>query len=377
MAEQDGFAALDAKLEADFDALPDNMEQAAETPAPAQETQSPAEPSQPTAAQTAAPPASDPSPGQTPAQSKNYQDFLGKYGGDADAAATAYWDTNNRAAQLSARVRELEAKLAEPPATPTVAPTAPQPPAVPQEIQRYDTDMREAEAVWKQAGDALQVCQTEKTKIARQQDRIRRDWTAGRIPLDSEEAARRQMVDLDEATAEYDREIQRLEAQRAENVRDYRDAKERKGLSLQVAELANARQAEITKQNEASLQRFGQTFFGLLPSVASEGTEKIPDNLLPRFKELAKKEALLRLTAPGTDLDQQDIPAFLRQIKTDFLSLVNEGHKAKSAQYAAAKTEDTKVNAPEGQKAAAPVVQSSRFSDREALENHLDSRLGI
>jgi hypothetical protein len=237
--------------------------------------------------------------------------------------------------------------------------------------------MREADTAWKEAGTALQNCLTEKAQIQRQQERIRRDWAQNRIPLESEEAARRKMADLDDEAAQFDREIQRLESLRAQNVRDWRDASERKGLAQQLAELANARQAEIKKRDDESLRRFGNTLFGMMDTVAGEGTDKVHPKLLPKFKEYVKREAMLRLSAPGTDLDQQDVPAFVREVKTEFLALVKESHSAQSAVYSEGKTADMAVKAPEGKKAVAAVAKTSKWSSQEELDAHLDQALGL
>lgn len=368
-------ADIDAYLESRLEAEPDTL--VPTESAPAVEAPPPAETVEQTAAPTAAPPAADQSQGQTPVQSKAYQDLLAKYGGNVETAAQAYWDTNNRAAQLARELEELKARQAQPSVPPTEPAKAPEPQPIPQELQRYDTDMRALDAQWKDAQAGLKECQTRKAPITREREKLGRQIISGNLDLDRQEAARERYNELLSAESEYDSEISRLEQLQAASIRDYRDLKERKGLVERVIAQESARQAEINKQNEASLTRFGQTFFTMLPTIAQEGTEKIPDRLMPRFKELCKKEALLRLTAPGLDLDQQDIPAFVREIKADFLALVKEGHQAQSAEYAVLKTADAGIKAPEGKKAVAPVSQTSKWNSQEELDAHLDAQLGL
>lgn len=370
---------IDAAIEAHFDAIPDDFVSApaaspAETPSPAEAA--PAVPQDKPA--EVAPTASDasPSPGST-TESKDYQDFLSKNGGDPNKAARAYWDLNNRAAQLARENEELRAQrqtaASAPPADPVVQ--AP-PPPVPEEVGRLDATMRDLNTEYQRVESQRQTYATEQAKLNREIDRITDALTADGVDFERSEQLRSKLRELKLSRNEYNQEVSRLTRESSDLVREYRTTKSEKVQAERVIRLESAREAEIKRRDDESIQRFGRRFYEHVPSIAGEGPEKVPDSLLPRFKKLAQREALLQLTAPGMDLDTQDIPAFIRKIKAEFLEDINEGHKAKSAVYAAKKDADVQVNAPDGVKAVAPVAKTSRFTSRDEVDAFLESALG-
>lgn len=378
-------AAIQARLDAEPDEIPAEAP-AAETAAPTTEAPPPVE----TAAapdQSAQPePPSVESRGSEPVQDrKDYEDWLTKFGGptrDPNVAARATWDMNNR---LAAQAKQ------ETPAPP--APAKTEPTAVPQELERFDTDLRAYETKYQKilkqeeqyqaAHDSLETTILEKSEEI---NAITRDLAFNRVEIEEEHAVRKQLAalvkerdGLSRKRDNYGAWLEKFQSDKAGIDRDWRISK---ALRDQQEVLLSYRARETEAQEaarQAKLQNFGNTFHSTVQSVAKEGTpgkDSLPDDEVADFRQFAQDKALVYLTPEGQNLYEADIPAFIRKVKGEYLAFVDKAHRRRSTAYAKAKTADASVNAPDGKAAVATETKRLGFASKSEVDAAINAALG-
>ena len=68
-----------------------------------------------------------------------------------------------------------------------------------------------------------------------------------------------------------------------------------------------------------------------------------------------------------------DLPAFFREMKTEFLADEDEIRKSVSTAYTKGKVADANVAAPDGRKAVAPTVKQNKFQSPQEVEAFIDA----
>lgn len=387
-------ADVQASISAAFAELPDTVSFSepdqpvtAEPTSAAQEASS--EPPQQDGRSAEAPPAqSTPTDSSPVAESprSSWADLQAKYGGDPEKAARAYWDTNNRAAQLARENEELKQRLQQP-ATPTAPQQAPpaeqqtapeQPQAQPSQppvptsadVAALDTQLRtlttakEQYEGWRtQYANLRQQAQQEIQKLTRQ-------IALGVLDFDAEEQAKgklRTLVQQHDEFAGHERtlgaELRDLDGQ-ATLLEIKRDK------AASVAEANARREAEIRAEQNRRADTFAAAFFQSIPAIAKDG-EPVPADLLPDFHTYAQQAALSNAQRLG-QMTPEQVPAFLKETKASFMRVVNAAKKAGQVAYTTAKSEDVAVQAPDGKKAVAPEKKRG-FGSRDELEAHLNA----
>lgn len=351
---------FDAKASAPAEAPP--AEAAAEAPVPPKTDE--AAPKEPTSEVS--------SPAPTPTYTKDYQDWLNKYGGDPAKADRAIWENNNRLAQLAKELDELKAGKAPE----AVAPPAKEPdPVVAPEIKRFDESLRAIETKYNEVSEAFKQTSTEAANTAKRIREIERlrafDDT---LDFEKDQAL---LKELREKHAEANRleiALERLQGQASTLAAQHETQTLLKDQAATLSRLTQAREAEITertrREEDAALERFTSTFFENLPKIAKEGTDVIPDELLDDWKAFAKKESHVKLNLE--DIPTADVPDFLRKAKAEYLASIDRAHRIKSKLYAATKAADAEVNAPSG---AAAVVETPKKGTRshEDFDRHIEN----
>ena len=323
-------------------------------------------------------PTSEPSqPSEAPKYGKDYQDLLNKFDGDHDKAAKAYWETNNRAAQLAKELEELKSKAA-PPATETQPAKEPEP-VVP-ELKRFDESLRAIEAKHAEVRETHANLLAKRTEVRNRIEELTELIAAGEGDFEQDSALRKELRQKQAAAKQLAASIKETEREDADIRREYHNQTILRSQEERLFKLQQAREAEITERNrkaeddakkasDAALETFSVTFFQQIPVIAQEGTP-IPAELMDDWKAFAKKESHLRLNVE--DLPTADIPAFMRKLKADFEASVDRAHRVKSAIYAAKKLKDAEVSAPEGDKAVATTVKRSGFRSQAEVERFMD-----
>lgn len=309
-------------------------------------------------------------PVSTPSRSKDYEDFLTKWGGpsrDPDVAARAAWDMNNRLAKEA---------TAPPPTETVVAPTAttPAPEVVPVDVARLDDSLRSIKESYDQVKQDHLTIQKKQHEVRGRIEELVDHLTGNELELDAEAAARKE---LRAKRAEEGRlKTLRLEIEReAAVLQDRHELKTtQREQAIELGQIRKERENTIreqaTRTEDEALERFGVAFFKAIPEVAKQG-EAIPAELLEDWKDYAKEQSHLRLKVE--DLPTANIDQFLAETKTKFLAMQDRAHRAKSAQYAAQKLKDTTVNAPAGAAAVVTEGKKTGFRSQRDVDAFMDA----
>lgn len=305
---------------------------------------------------------------EAPRFGKDYQDLLTKFGGDHDKAARAFWDANNRAAQLAKEVEELKAGKA----TETAAPPAKEPePVVAPEIKRFDDTLRTLESDYSALDTKLKKANEERTAVQDKIEELVDIITNLDLDVDTDVAKRKELSKARAQYAKLSGDIDRIHADAQAIRKDHYNTTVLRDQEVRIRKFEEAREAEITERErstqDVAIRTFATTFFAEL----NKASEDIPDELREAFMKFAKDQSHVRLNV--SDLPTTDVPAFIKEAKDEYLSLIDRAHRTKSKEYASRKAQDAEVAAPSGDAAVAQSAKSSRFRSRSEVEEFMDA----
>lgn len=281
-----------------------------------------------------------------------WKNLVAKFNGDQNAAAKAYWETNNRASQLSREKEELAAKLAayEKAASPA-APEAPKPAPqdLPIELKRYDEKIRSVET-------NFAVTQKEKATYVQEGNRLdgvirtlTRQLGSNKLDLDREDLTLKltEAISERDAVSNYVAELDRRLYSFDEKWQELKENREiRAAILEQKKELEAAREAKARSDEEAQSSQYiakFQTDWNSTIDKVSKDTSVIPAVLSQRFEKFVRMLGKA-FVADGQPIE--DVNAFVLDAAKDFVAGAKDFHSAQSAQYAKEKINDAKTDSP-------------------------------
>lgn len=345
------------KAESTFDEVfnaPESSVPEAESPSPQADAQDVK--SDPAQDSGSTPPAASPG-SSTPELSEAAKNFLAKFNGDINAAAEAWWETNNRAAEMSKKLKEKE-QVESPPQKPEPTLEAQATP----ELQRFDSRLG---AIVQRFGDvksqrdgAVEKIRSLDAEIKKLNRSILRD-----DPNTDLVAAKEKLAEMIDQRDQFESSLSSLDerldvlTQQFEDTKYLRD-KAAKDHELQL-EVQRAREAEQKERETREVEAASRSLDEGISTAATE--EKIPTDLHEDFREFAVAQAAIYLNATNPDGSPRfinDMVAFMKSAAKKFVATLDKHHRAKSAEYSQLKAQDSKVDAPA--KAVAPEAKRPR-----------------
>jgi hypothetical protein len=316
---------------------------------------------------------------EAPQYTKDYQDWLNKYGGDKTKADRAIWETNNRNAQLAKELEELKAKLSNPeaPTAPAKEETAAE--VVPETVKRLDESLQAIEAQYKGIEDKHKALKAKRDEAVSQRSELVDQLAYGDLDFEATEKLRRDIASKGDyikqvsvAMAEYERDAFVLSSA-------YDTKKSQRDQAVLVSQLLAAREAETIEreaaQRDNAINAFGVAFVTRMKDIANEG-EKIPAESLEDWYTFAKRESHFKIRAEDLNENRfgvNEVPKFIEETKAQFLSMLDRAHRAKAAEYGRKKLADAEVNAPEGAAAVAKTQKTSGFRSQAEVDAFMES----
>jgi hypothetical protein len=364
----------DAKAEAAFEkAMAEQVPQATEVPPP-----SPAEPKAETeqAQEAGSPPVADApvaAPSLPPAGSEERRNLLAKFNGDEDAAAKAYWETNNRNAEMARKLAEYEAKYGKD-ASP--APEAAQPPTpveIPAELKRYDEKLRATEATYRTTHEEFKQWKAEGTRLDKEINGIFRQLSSRDLTLDKD-ALTEKLTQLNAEREAVTYNLGTLQDRLNGLNEKWEDLSHNRGLAeklvAQERYITEAREAKARSEEDRVVESIRSQFNGTIDKLTSDAT-LVPTGLAAACKKHVLRAVKAQL-ADGVPI--ADIDKFTRDEIADFLAPAKEYHSVQSAEYAKLKQADAALSAPTGSKAVASETKrpSSDWTP-EQWDKHLEN----
>ena len=371
---------LDAVLASGDTSVPESVQPAQTTEAPQpQEASAPEQGQQVQPADT-----SSPAPNY---DSKEFKNFLARYGGDPEKAAKAFFDTDTRASEMA---RVLKANGIDPvtlkPTTeqghPAEAPVPPEQPPVELDAAQIDQHVLRALDNDHQAvnltsdfnridlrlkaieGDSRQGIAGEATAVEQE---IRTAELRLKIPEVAEDSFRKaevtdQLRELRSKLSDLKAERRDLRAEKQDVVGRYSTLanRYREQIRGQLSEEVRGRQERAAFEAAASQheQQFRQQWPNALEQAVK--THKIPTDLVDKFKVRARKEAL------AFDGPIEDIPEFVESFAKEYSQELDTYHRAQSAVYGAQAIARASTPGPSGGAAVAPNTHSDAVPTSEA-----------
>lgn len=294
--------------------------------------------------------------------SPEWTNLLAKYKGDQNAAAKAYWETNNRASQLAKERDELAEKLKAvqaPGSTP--APQA-QPTPVAQlvpELQRYEQKILSVEKTYLAKHKEHETYSTARATVKQQIAGLRRQLASNDISLDrdkltadlmgalaQEDGIEQYLLSLENDMTSIDERWQELQMNQ-ETVK--------RTLALERAAQED-REAKAQAQEQQQTEAFRTEWFGTIDRISKDAT-LVPAKHAERFVKLVKQAGMAHVAA-GTPIENTE--AFIKEQAAEFRSTLEAERQEAVAAYSQQKIQDSTLQAPTGKTALAPETKSPR-----------------
>lgn len=355
-------ASVDAAADDAFDqAITELPTLASEVPPPST-TEAPAQTEK--AQEAGSPPVADApvvaAPSLPPAGSEERRNLLAKFNGDEDAAAKAYWETNNRASELARKLAEYEEKYGKDAGSPPAqaAPT-PAPVEIPADLKRYDDKIRATEETYSKTHTEFIKWKAEGARLDKEINGIFRQLSSRDLTLDKEALTEK----LTQANAEREAvqyEIGTLQ-DRLNGLNDkWEDLKHNRGLAERLVAqerfVIEAREAKARSEEDAQVAAIRTQFNGTIDKLTAD-TSLVPEALAGRAKSYVIRAVKAQL---ADNLPIADIEKFTRDEITEFMAAAKAFHSAQSTEYAKLKQADAAMNAPTGPKAVASETKAPR-----------------
>lgn len=286
-------------------------------------------------------------PALTPQEKTARENLLAKFNGDEEAAAKWAWENNNRSAELARKVKELEEKLAtgsNPEQAETLPEThAPQPAAPAFDLdavvrQAVEQDAQSTQLVqeWSANTERLKAlsseCDTHRNEVQTLQawlkldeiknDEFRTSQIQGKLVIEEARLAR-----AEAAVERIESRNERLNSAYVQRTSAFRDH-----FSRQVSEQQQTQQAQ--KEYDSNVARYAteleQAWKPTLSKVVQ--ANNILGSLAPKFAKQVHVAAVAQLES-GLRVEQ--LEAFMDSQAKEFLSTLDEYHRAQSGVYAA------------------------------------------
>ena len=371
---------LDAVLASGESSVPEQAPPAQEAQATGQQ-----EPSAPEQGQQA-PPADTSSPAHT-LESKDYKDFVERFGGgDPVKASRKALDDNTRMSEMARVLKErgIDPQTLQPVRQDQAPPESPALPETPVEFDPAQIDQRVRTFLAKDNdaetlsidfnridlrlkaidGDPKQGTAGEATAVEQE---IRTAELRLKIPEVAEDSFRKaevtdQLRELRSKLSDLKAERRDLRAEKQDVVGRYSTLANRYRGQIrgQLSEEVRGRQERAAFEAAASQheQQFRQQWPNALEQAIK--THKIPADLTDKFKVRARKEAL------AFDGPIEDIPEFVESFAKEYSQELDTYHRAQSAVYGAQAIARASTPGPSGGAAVAPNTHSDAVPTSEA-----------
>lgn len=313
----------------------------------------------------------------TDAEPAEWKNLLAKYNGDRAAAGKAYWETNNRNAELARKNEELTKQLEATKAGSNPVQTAPQQSQTEQqlgpELRRYAQKILSVETAYQRQNQDKQTYLQEGQRLDQNIATIRRQLASGNLSIDRDDLTAKLVDALDsrDKVTQYvdylDSQMTTLDDRWQELQSNQEQVKRTLTLEKQLRE---DREAKERASEDASTHQFRSSWNGTIDAV-SKDVSAVPASSAEAFVKFVKARGKAQV-ADGEPI--MDVEKFVRDTAVEFKGMLEAESNARFATYSKSKTADTTLNAPTGKNAQAPKTEAGRASwTPQQWEDHYES----
>lgn len=313
----------------------------------------------------------------TDAEPAEWKNLLAKYNGDRAAAGKAYWETNNRNAELARKNEELAKQLEAAKAGSPPVQTAPQQSQTEQqlgpELRRYAQKILSVETAYQRQNQDKQTYLQEGQRLDQTIATIRRQLASGNLSIDRDDLTAKLVDALDsrDKVTQYvdylDSQMTTLDDRWQELQSNQEQVKRTLTLEKQLRE---DREAKERASEDASTHQFRSSWNGTIDAV-SKDVSAVPASSSEAFVKFVKARGKAQV-ADGEPI--MDVEKFVRDTAVEFKGMLEAESNARFATYSKSKTADTTLNAPTGKSAQAPKTEAGRASwTPQQWEDHYES----
>lgn len=318
-------------------------------------------------------------PGPPPAEaqgsattySKDVNDLLLKHGGNMEAAARHYFETQKQNAELARQLEELRQQAPR-----ETTPTAPAE-ISDADVQVHDSRLRELDAEFQSLDERFREKEAKQKDLKGQIDDIQHKIANPDLE-DDLAALSKDLRKLLSQKGRIDAEVEKIRAEGKENLREQKYQAALKSQATKLASLYHSREAEQEALRSTEVKAFRSDYDTKAASVAEA---KIPEISRKNFLDWAEALTFRYLRTP-TGRDQRGNPIFTNVIEDangwtsaladKYLAMLDEHHRAKSSEYSKLKAADATVNSGNGASVAPETKKARSVADFDARDEELD-----